>query len=274
VSLRGRIVEGLHSAYGLANRLGVLDSTLLDDLFVRAYFAYKRLGDPFAVLARRRPDLFRGGHVLDVGANVGYTASVFARALAPGFKVFAFEPDRRNVARLTRTMRRLGLADRVEGVHAAVGATEGTVGLWRDVRHHAGHRVTTDAFRAARGVAASDTVPLLSLDRFVRERGIAGAVRFVKIDVEGYEPPVCAGMAATVAANPRLVAAVEYSPWAMDQMGFRPEPVLEFFHARGFIIQVLREDGGLEAFDASRPERHLAGRVYIDLLCARPPLLP
>ena len=272
MSLRGRLVEGLHSAYGLANRLGVLHSAVLDDLFVRAYFAYKRLGDPFAVLARRRPDLFRGGHVLDVGANVGYTASVFARALAPGFKVFAFEPDRRNVARLVRTMRRLGLADRVEGVHAAVGATEGTVGLWRDVRHHAGHRVTTDAFRAARGVAASDTVPLLSLDRFVRDRGIAGAVRFVKIDVEGYEPPVCEGMAATVAANPELVAAVEYSPWAMDQMGFRPESVLDFFQSRGFVIQVLREDGGLEAFDASRPSLHLAGRLYVDLLCARPPL--
>jgi len=122
-------VEGLHSAYGLANRLGVLHSAVLDDLFVRAYFAYKRLGDPFAVLARRRPDLFRGGHVLDVGANVGYTASVFARALEPGFKVFAFEPDRQNVERLVRTMRRLGLADRVEGVNATVGAAEGTVGL-------------------------------------------------------------------------------------------------------------------------------------------------
>src|SRR5207249_239530 len=170
--------------------------------FVRTYFAYQRLGDPFAALTRRQPDLFRGGHVLDVGANIGYTASVFARALAPGFKVFAFEPERQNFERLVRTMRRRGLADRVEAVHAAVGASEGTVGLWRDVRHHAGHRITTDAFRAGRGVAPSDTVPLLS-------------------------------------------------------------------RVRGFVIHVLHEDGGLEAFDARRPERHLAGRLYVDLLCAR-----
>lgn len=269
MSLRGRVVEVLHSAYGLANRLGVLNNAVLGDLFVRTYFAYKRLGDPFAALTRRQPDLFRGGHVLDVGANIGYTACVFARGLAPGFKVFAFEPERQNFERLVRTMRRLGLADRVEAVHAAVGAAEGTVGLWRDVRHHAGHRVTTDAFRASRGVVASDTVPLLSLDGFMRERGIAGAVRFVKIDVEGYEPPVCEGMAATVEANPRLVAAVEYSPWAMGQMGFRPESVLDFFHARGFVIHVLHDDGGLEAFDARRPDRHLGGRLYVDLLCAR-----
>ena len=269
MSLRARVVDGLHSAYGFANRLGVLDNAVLGDLFVRTYFAYKRLSDPFVALARRRPDLFHGGHVLDVGANIGYTASVFAHALAPGFKVFAFEPERTNFERLVRTMRRLRLADRVEAVYAAVGASDGTIGLWRDVRHHAGHRIATDAFRARRGVAASDTVPLLSLDSFVRERGIASAVRFVKIDVEGYEPPVCEGMAATVAANPRLAAAVEYSPRAMDQMGFRPEPVLDFFHTRGFVIHLLHDDGGLEVLDARRPERHLGARLYVDLLCAR-----
>ena len=33
MSLRGRVVEGLHSAYGLANRLGVFDNAVLGDLF-------------------------------------------------------------------------------------------------------------------------------------------------------------------------------------------------------------------------------------------------
>ena len=258
MSLSGRVVEGLHSAYGLANRLGVLDNPVVGDLFARTYFAYKRLGDPFASLTRRQPDLLRGGHVLDVGANIGYTASVFARGLAPGFKVFAFEPERQNFERLVRTMRRLGLADRVEAVHAAVGAAEGTIGLWRDIGRF----------------SINESIMMQSLDGFTRQRGITGAVRFIKIDVEGYEPPVCEGMVATVAANPRLVVAVEYSPWAMNQMGFRPESVLEFFLSRGFVIQVLHQGGGLEPFDARRPERHLDGRLYVDLLCGRERLAP
>lgn len=274
MSLRGHVVEGLHSAYGVANRLGVLRNRVLSDLFVRTYFAYKRLGDPFEPLARRRPDLFRGGHILDVGANIGYTAAVFARAIEPGFKVFAFEPDQENFKRLERAMNQRGLSDRVESIHTAVGASQGTVGLWRDYRHHAGHRVTTEAFRAARKVEASDTVPLVSLDHFVRERGIGGPIRFVKIDVEGYEPPVCEGMKATAAANPELTAVIEYSPAAMTQMGFQPAPVIEFFRARGFVIHVLHEDGTLEAFDERRAERHLADRIYVDLLCARRPLGP
>ena len=45
--------------------------------------AYKRLvEDPFAALVRARPELFTGGEIIDVGANVGYTAQVFARALS------------------------------------------------------------------------------------------------------------------------------------------------------------------------------------------------
>src|SRR5262245_34873461 len=116
MSWRGRLVEGLHSAYGVANRLGVLENRVLGDLFVRTYFAYKRLGDPFAMLTARRPDLFRGGHILDVGANVGYTAAVFARVVDPGFRVFAFEPERKNFDRLARTTRRPRLNYRVEPI--------------------------------------------------------------------------------------------------------------------------------------------------------------
>ena len=63
----------------------MLDSALGRRAFVGSYFLYKRwLEDPFAALVRLRPGLFRGGHVLDVGANVGYTAAVFPGRWTPG----------------------------------------------------------------------------------------------------------------------------------------------------------------------------------------------
>jgi FkbM family methyltransferase len=263
------VVERLHDAYGLVNRLGVLDNPVMSDLFVRTYFAYKRLGDPFATLTRRRPDLFRGGHILDVGANIGYTAAVFARAVSPGFKVFAFEPDRRNYERLARTLRRLGYADRSEAVHAAVGAADGTIGIWQNYRHHAGHRVSTDVFRAERGVSTTDQVPLLSLDRFVRDRGLAATVRFIKVDVEGYESAVCEGMKETLRANPDVCVAMEYAPVQIRELGLEPAALLDFFPAQGFVIHALGEHATIEPFDAKHPERHLGVRGYVDLVCAR-----
>jgi len=269
VNWRFFVVDRLHGAYGLVNRLGFLDNPTVSDLFVRTYFAYKRLGDPFATLARRRPDLFRGGHILDVGANVGYTAAVFARALSPGFKVFAFEPERRNYERLVRALRRLGFAERSEAMHAAVGATDGTLGLWRDQRHHAGHRISTEAFRSGRGVSTTDTVRQVSIDSFTREHGIASTVRFIKIDVEGYEPAVCEGMAATVRASPDVCLALEYAPAAIRELGLVPDTVLEFLQKNGFVVHALGAGASIEPFDAGRPERHLGIRGYVDLLCAR-----
>jgi FkbM family methyltransferase len=269
VSWRGRLVEGLHSAYGVANRLGVLDNRVLGDLFVRTYFGYKRLGDPFAMLSERRPDLFRGGHILDVGANVGYTAALFARVVDPGFRVFAFEPERKNFERLVRTMRRLHVNDRVEPIRAAVGAGEGAVELWSNVRHHAGHRVITDAFRTKHAGAHTESVPLLSLDHWAHDRGIERAVRFVKIDVEGYETAVCEGMAGIVRNNPGLTLAIEYAPEPMRELGFAPQAVLEFLMVHGFAVDAIDPQGNIEPFDSAQPEQHLGARGYVDLLCTR-----
>jgi FkbM family methyltransferase len=269
VNWRFFVVDRLHGAYGLVNRLGFLNNPMVSDLFVRTYFAYKRLGDPFATLASRRPELFRGGHILDIGANVGYTAAVFVRALSPGFKVFAFEPELRNHERLVRALRRLGFSERAEAIHAAVGAADGTIGLWRNQRHHAGHRISTDVFRAGQGVSTSDTVRQVSVDAFTRERGIEAAVRFIKVDVEGYEPAVCEGMAATVRASTDVCLALEYAPVAIRELGLEPAAVLEFLYAHGFVIHALDEHATIAPFDAERPERHLGIRGYVDLLCAR-----
>src|SRR5438874_3009000 len=99
----GAVIDLLLRAYAAAERSGALRLAPLEWLFVRSYFAYKRLfEDSFARLLRDRPELFRGGHVIDAGANVGYTARVFARAVEPPYRVYAFEPDATNFRRLTR----------------------------------------------------------------------------------------------------------------------------------------------------------------------------
>jgi hypothetical protein len=72
-------------AYSLARKAKLLQLGWFRNAFVASYFLYKRLyEDPFWVLAQQRPELFANGDVLDVGANIGYTASVFARTLKPG----------------------------------------------------------------------------------------------------------------------------------------------------------------------------------------------
>lgn len=265
---RRAVIDGLLSLYGFANRRGLLDAPLAREAFARSYFLYKRaVEDPFAGLLRRRPELLSGGHVLDVGANIGYTAALFATGLTAGHRVYAFEPEPKNFEQLERTVARRKLGARVEPVHAAVGATDGTVQLWRNEAHHGDHRVATDRL-LQRGVS-SLTVPLVSLDRFVEDRGISSAIRFVKIDVQGYEPEVLAGMQRLMAANPRLAIAIEYTPQAIADLGFEPAAMLEALARAGFQPQVLGRDGSVTPFDRARPQQHLAERGYVDLLCWR-----
>src|SRR5207253_11463244 len=131
----------------------------------------------------RHPELVGDGDVLDIGANVGYTAVVLARHLAPGHGVWAFEPEPVNIRRLSRVLRRHALTEVVTIVGVAVGEREGTVELWRSEQHPGDHRVVTDVFRPKE---ATLNVPVVSIDAFTEERRI-GDVGFIKIDVQGYE---------------------------------------------------------------------------------------
>src|SRR5580693_5905975 len=107
--------------YNVAHSAGLLDLPLFKRVFLFSYFLYKRwYEDPFWALAKRSPELFTSGDILDIGANIGYTACVFAAARKPSAKIYAFEPDLASFATLRDTIRRKNLGDTVEGLNTAV----------------------------------------------------------------------------------------------------------------------------------------------------------
>lgn len=217
------IARGALRLYALAQRSGLLRTRAGDALFSRAYFAYKRLlEDPFARLVRTSPDLFTNGHIVDVGANIGYTTAVFARAVRPPFRVFAFEPEEENFARLQRNVRRLGLRN-VELVRTAAGDRDGVAQLIRNPAHPGDHKI-----------GRSDVdVPITTLDSFAAAH-IDGPIAFVKIDVQGFEPAVLAGMSRILDANPSISLAVEVSEPDLAFLGYTVDDELRPLVERGF----------------------------------------
>lgn len=240
--------------------------------FRSAYFQYKRhYEDPFYILSQTRPDLFKGGHVLDVGANIGYTALVFSQLVDHPFKVFAFEPEPENYSLLEETIESRGVMDTVTPIHAAVGAKDGTGELWLNETHPGDHRILTPDYRES-GVDLSRTamVPMTSIDSFAEAREIRSEIAFVKIDVQGYELPVCEGMDQTLSENPHISIAVEYSPNELLALGFEPGELRSYFSERGFFCHAISRDAGLTPVLADRWEdRFLRKRDYVDLLFSR-----
>jgi FkbM family methyltransferase len=242
-SFQARAITGL---YALTRRSGLLETRPGERLFTASYFLYKRyLEDPFAALAKSHPAIFRGGDILDIGANIGYTASLFAAASDRDARVYAFEPEPFNFRLLETTIQTRGLKGKVTPVHSAVGERRGESKLWVNDHHHGDHRIATEKVQAKNPSDGYLTVPMTSIDEFLVGHGHAKSICLIKIDVQGYELAVCRGMAGTIADKPNAIVALEYMPEAMADLGHDPSALLDWFAERNFIIYSLGSKGDL-----------------------------
>src|SRR5687768_5706692 len=251
--------------YKQASRFGLFSVPGFQQIFDVAYFAYKRhFEDPFFNLSRRHPEFFKGGHIIDVGANTGYTAFVFGRALDEGFRVWAFEPASANFIRLQTTIANKGMLRQITPIRSAVGDRVGMIDLAINELHPADHQVNDDS-SSGRESTPIEKVDLTTIDDAARSHGIRPVV-FIKIDVQGYELNVCRGMQETLATNPRAAIAAEYSPESLRNFGIDPRELPGFFAARDYRAYRISHDGSLHHVDASNPPGHIAPPGYLDLL--------
>lgn len=231
-------------AYSLVRRTGFLSTSLGRRLFKSAYFLYKRwIEDDLRDLILSYPTIVDGGNVLDIGANIGYTAAVLARATESGRKIYAFEPEPFNFKILLETAVQPEFGGKIVPLQLAVGAEDGTIDLWINDRHHADHRVVTEQFRSAHPGSRQVSVPMVTVDSFLRSH--PGQISFVKIDVQGYELAVCQGMQETLSQNPDITVVLEFMPSAMRELGFEPSHLIDFLVALDFKIYCIHPRGKL-----------------------------
>ena len=262
---RGSVLLG---AYSLVRRSGFLRTSLGRRLFKSAYFAYKRyLEDDLRGLVIAFPEILGGGNILDIGANIGYTAAVLARAAERDCKVYAFEPEPFNFRLLQQTAQEGRFGGRIVPLQLAVGAENETIDLWINDSHHADHRVVTEEFGSAHPGEKKISVSLVSIDSFLGDK--PGAVSFVKIDVQGYELAVCQGIENTLKQNLDITVLLEYMPSAMCELGFEPLQLIDFFAERGFKVYQIHPRGKLSVGVPA----DMKSSSYCDLLFSRRDLL-
>jgi FkbM family methyltransferase len=268
-SLAFRLLPALSGLYWIFERTHILDLAMVRTAYRAFYFRYKRLvEDPFSGLVAARPELFSGGNVVDVGAHIGYTTSLFVRAMSAGCRLFAIEPDAANLRELRRTVRQLGAEHRVVIVEAAAGSSDGTIGLWHNPRHPGDHRCASEAFLARRPVDAITTVALRRVDTVLAEHAAGSQpVSFVKIDAQGCELAVCEGLGDLLDRSPRPAVAIEYAPSEIEEQGGTPEELLEFFRRRRYVLHLLAKDGSSGPATAPHLQAALQRRGYADILC-------
>jgi FkbM family methyltransferase len=265
------LIKGALSIYKGIAKSGFLQSPIGSRLFTSSYFSYKRfVEDPFLGLSRKYPELFNNGHILDIGANIGYTTSVFAELLSPNFKVFSFEPELNNYRMLESAVKRLKLEDKVVINQYAVGEKEGEVEIFINDAHHADHRILTNQYKNyIASEAKTLKVKLVSIDDYLAEKDIMEPIAFIKIDVQGFEYPVWQGMQKTIAKNPNVTLAIEYAPTHMEELGYNPIELLSNIKDCGFRLLKLTSKGNLEELKFDELSVHLSGRGYFDFIATK-----
>ncbi len=151
-----------------------------------------------------------GGHVVDVGANVGLITIPLARA---GATVTAIEPVPENAARIRQSAYLSGVVDRVQVVEVALGEAAGSVTMVRDDGMGAATGNALDAAIVAGPGGRRAVVTRARLDDLD-----LGRVDVMKLDVEGSELLVLRGATALL-ADQRPVIVAECNATLMPRYG-------------------------------------------------------
>jgi len=183
-----------------------------------------------------------GDVIVDMGANIGYFTLLAARLVGKSGKVYAFEPEPRNLYYLLKNIE-INKYDNIVAVQKAVSDKKGKTTLYLcpyDSGHH-----TINQYEGIKAYAPhlvgdkKDFVEVetITLDDFLKDER---KVNVIKMDVEGAEALVLSGMDNLIRGNANLKMFVEFFPLLIRKMGNSPEEfvrrLLEDYHFSMFAI--------------------------------------
>jgi FkbM family methyltransferase len=205
-----------------------------------------------------------GDVVVDIGANIGYFSLLFAECAGSSGKVYAFEPHPESHALLQKNIAVNGITNIVSEAKA-VGAKSGRIQLYESETDNVDHATYAGDTRSR----AID-VAQVSLDDYFRDQDID--IRLIKMDVQGAEPTVLAGMEKTLAKHPSIRIISEFWPYGMDRAGHCPATFLARLAEFGFMMHEIQDRGGVpECVEpAQLLERYpVEGQRFANLLCVK-----
>lgn len=198
--------------------------------------------------------LKEGMTFVDVGANFGLYTVIAASRVGQSGHVFSFEPSKMALAYLHRNT---GGLTNVEVVPYGVGARPGSHLLYVPPENLGCSSFT-------RKLGRPEPVGTLDLDSFFLESRAPRKIDLVKIDVEGFELEVLAGMDKLLRQKP--VVLLEFIPDFFASNGQDPKTLYESLKMRFGEIRFFREpEGGLQKLDSySQLDKQGGGNIVLN----------
>ena len=176
---------------------------------------------------RLREYLPKDGVVIDVGANLGFTALIFAKHVGPSGRVYAFEPSPAAYAKLLEVVEKNQLGN-VQCFNLGCGSTRRSETLL--VPASSGNATIRRSGVHLTGTCREMNIEIDTLDNMILS--LAQKIDFLKIDTEGFEDQVLAG-ADEVVRRDRPVIYLELS----QEYGDSSARAVEWLRARGYTFE-------------------------------------
>ncbi|MBU2634018.1 MAG: FkbM family methyltransferase [Nanoarchaeota archaeon] len=181
-----------------------------------------------------KKEIKEGDVVLDIGANIGYYALIFAKLVGPKGKVFAFEPDPENFALLNKNIK-INEYKNVVLINKAVSNETGEIKLYLNEYNKANHQIYP-----SKNHRKSILIQTTRLDDFFKD--YKGKIDFVKIDIEGAEYLAIQGMSNLLNKNKNIKIITEFYPCWLENFNVKSEEYLKLLSKHGFKLYNLNKN--------------------------------
>lgn len=176
---------------------------------------------------RLRDYLPKGGVVVDVGANLGFTALLFAKQVGPGGRIFAFEPSPAVYAKLLQVMEKNQLSN-VQCFNLGCGRARSRETLL--VPASSGNATIRRNDVQLAEPSRELTIEIDALDHVILP--LTPKIDLLKIDTEGFEDQVLAG-AEELVTRDRPVIYLELS----GEYGAASARAIAWLRERGYTFE-------------------------------------
>ena len=210
-----------------------------------------------------------GDGFIDVGANIGYYSLLASKLVGEHGRVVAIEASPKTFSHLETNLA-LNKTVNVRAVNFAASDIKRRLKVFRGHEHNTGLTTVLDCegFELECEVAAAPLYEIVGVSEMKR-------TRVVKIDVEGAELSVVAGMGPIITnGRPDLEVVIEVNPVALARQGTSPERLVQPFLDAGYHAYEIENDYSPLSYipvpTAKRPRRiRSAIRQTVDVVLSR-----